>query len=162
MISPIFNEKLNIPSQDQAGGFGFKRTFYYHPGVDLYCLSGQAIVAIEPGVVVNIETFTGALADPPSPWWNETQAILIEGASGALGYCEIVVMPYFKVGDEVEAGDLLGFVVPVLKKDKGNGTTMLHFEQYVSGSKGHVTWNIGEEKPASLLDPTELLKRINA
>jgi murein DD-endopeptidase MepM/ murein hydrolase activator NlpD len=162
MISPIFNEKLNVPSHDQAGGFGFKRTFYYHPGVDLYCLAGQAIVAIEPGVVVNIETFTGALADPPSPWWNETQAILIEGESGALGYCEIVVMPYHKVGDEVEAGDLLGFVVPVLKKDKGNGTTMLHFEQYVPGTRSHVTWHIGEEKPLSLLDPTELLKRFNA
>ncbi len=158
MKSPLFDLKLKIPTHDQAGGFGFKRTFYYHPGVDLYCCNGQAVTALEEGEVVNIETFTGPLADPPSPWWNETQAILVEGANGALGYCELIVMPYLQVGDRIDEGDLLGFVVPVLKKDKGNGITMLHFEQYVPGTRTHVTWHIGEERPASLLDPTELLK----
>ena len=160
MKSPLFNVKLNIPDADSVGAFASKRSFYYHPGVDLYCLEGQAVTAVEAGIVVNVEIFTGALADPPSPWWNETMAILIEGQSGALGYCELMAAPHIVPGYKIEEGELIGYVVPVLKKDKGNGTTMLHFEQYLSGSTGHVTWELGKEKPASLLDPTELLKSL--
>ncbi len=160
MKSPLLNKKLEVPSQDQPGGFGFKRTFYYHPGVDLYCEEGHPVVAIEDGIVVNYEIFTGYWADPSSPWWNETSAVLIEGKSGAIGYCELNLKSHIVNGYKIKEGEILGHVTPVLKKDKGNGTTMLHFELYHPGSKEHVTWHIGEERPESLLDPTELLKSI--
>lgn len=157
---PIFNQIPNIPADNSPGSFGFKRSYYYHPGIDLYCLAGTEVVAIEDGTVVNVEIFTGPQATPVSPWWNETLAVLIEGVSGVLGYCEI--KPYYEIvpNQKVKAGDFIGFVIPVLKKDKGNGTTMLHFEKYKTGTKSHVTWHLGKEKPESLEDPTDFLKEI--
>ncbi len=74
--------KFSIPSERQPGGFGYKRSFYHHPGVDLYCLVGTPVFAIEDGEVVLIDVFTGNDATPPSPWW--TQSILIEGKSGVI------------------------------------------------------------------------------
>lgn len=157
---PLLNKIPNYPALDSPAAFAHKRSYYYHPGIDLYCRDGQPIVAIEDGVIVNIEMFTGPDADPPSPWWNETWSVMVEGASGALGYCEICFNPEFYLGQNLKEGDLIGFAIPVLKKDKGNGTTMLHFEMYKSGTRSHVTWHHGEEKPDSLLDPTEFLSRI--
>lgn len=160
MIWPIFNKIPNIPESDSSGAFAFKRSYYYHPGIDLYCEENQEIVAIEDGVVVNVETFTGPNANPASAWWNETKAVLIEGESGVLGYCEIKPMFYIKTGLKITAGTMIGRVIPVLKKDKGNGTTMLHFEMYLKGTREHMTWHHHKLKPVELLDPTEFLRSI--
>ena len=161
MKYPLKNKTISIPSEGAVGDFAFKRSFYFHPGIDLYCDYGQEIIAIEDGVVVNIETFTGPMAIPPSPWWNETFSIMIEGDSGVLGYCEIKPVSYLKVGVKVKAGDLIATVIPVLKRDKGNGTTMLNFEQYTYGTREHVTWELGTEKPSNLLNPRELLSKLS-
>jgi len=105
---------------------------------------------------------TGPNAEPPSPWWLETWSILIEGKSGVLGYCEIKPMPHIKVGISIKEGELIATVVPVLKKNKGNGTTMLHFEHYESGIKHHVTWLLDMIKPEELKDSRLLLECIMA
>lgn len=157
---PLKNKIPNIPLINSMGDFAFKRSFYYHPGIDLYCEEGQEIQAIEDGIVSHIENFTGPDADPASPWWNETWSILIEGASGALGYCELKPSNHIKIGLKVLAGDIIGQIIPVLKKDKGNGTTMLHFEQYVAGTRHHVTWYLNENKPEELVDPRILLEKL--
>ena len=157
---PILNQEPNIPADGMRGSFAFKRSFYYHSGVDLYCPEGQPIIAIEGGKVIHFEIFTGDNAIPASPWWNETSAVMIEGKSGCIGYCEIALNPLIKIGMQVKAGDILGHVVPILKKDKGNGTTMLHFELYAPGSNEFVTWEIDKDRPSTLQDPTELLKTI--
>lgn len=158
---PLLHQGKNIPEDNSPGSFGFKRSYYYHPGVDLYCEEDQEVIAIEDGVVVNIEIFTGPNATPMSPWWNETWSILVEGESGVIGYCEIEPHHSIVIGEQLKEGDIIGHVIPVLKKDKGNGCSMIHLEKYKAGTKGHVTWHIGQEKPDELEDPTELLESIN-
>lgn len=160
MIWPLYKEKPNVPMDGSVGSFGFKRSYYYHPGIDLYCEFAQDVLAIEDGVVVNVEVFTGVAANPSSPWWNRTWSVLIEGASGVLGYCELEHYPHIKKGFQIKEGEQIGRIIPVLKKDKGNGTTMLHFEKYKPGTKHHVTWHHDAEKPEELEDPTELLRSL--
>ena len=116
---------------------------------------------MEPGRVVRIEPFTGAHVPPPdsSPWWNDTWAVLVEGASGVFVYGEVV--PLVGEGQEVAAGEVIGRVdVPVLKRDKGRPTVMLHLEQLRAGSRRTVWWRRGEAQPEGLLDPTGVLEAI--
>lgn len=157
---PLHRIPPAVPQDGSVAAFAHKRSYYYHPGVDLYCPELTYVCAIEAGVVVNIEIFTGRMADPPSPWWNETWSILIEGESGVLGYCELHPATYIKQGTKVAPGDYLGTIIPVLKKDKGNGTTMLHFEKYKRGTTSHVTWHHDQDKPEELEDPTEFLRKV--
>ena len=157
---PLENVIPAIPPEGAVGDFAFRRSFYYHPGIDIYCENGQPIQAIEDGTVVHVEHFTGEQANPPSPWWNDTWAIMIEGESGVIGYCEILVDPWLDIGEQVKAGDVIGHVIPVLKKDKGNGTTMLHLEQYALGTREHVTWVLDTPKPEELQNPRPLLEKI--
>ena len=159
---PLRNKIPAIPPEGAVGDFAFRRSFYYHPGVDIYCSFGQEVQAIEDGVVVHIENFTGPNANPASPWWHETWAILIEGASGVLGYCELSPLPHIQVGVTVKEGELIATIIPVLKRDKGNGTTMLHFEHYVPGTKHHVTWVLDTPKPEELLNSRHLLEKITS
>jgi len=157
---PLLNKTPAIPEEGAVGDFAFRRSFYYHPGVDIYCNFGQEVVAIEAGTVVNIENFTGPNANPTSPWWLETWSILIESKSGVLGYCEIKPLPHIKVGLKVKEGEWIATVVPVLKRDKGNGTTMLHFEHYIPGTDHHVTWELDTIKPEELLNSRFLLEKL--
>jgi len=154
------NKTPAIPPEGHVGDFAFRRSFYHHPGIDIYCDFGQEVQAMEAGTVVHIENFTGPNANPPSPWWLETWSILVEGESGVLGYCELKPLPHIQVGSKVTEGEVIATIVPVLKKNKGNGTTMLHFEQYASGTREHVTWVLDTTKPVQLLNPRELLERV--
>lgn len=151
--------KPDIAAKNGVGDFAYRRSFYHHPGIDIYCGFGQEIVAMEHGKIVNIEEFTGPDANPPSPWWNPTRSLMIEGASGVLGYCEVLPFPWLELGDIVLVGQPIAMVVPVLKKDKGNGITMLHFEQYVIGTRNHVTWVLDKEMPPELMDPRSFLEK---
>jgi hypothetical protein len=159
---PLRNKTPSIPLEGHVGDFAFRRSFYYHPGIDIYCSLGQEVQAIEDGKVILIEHFTGANANPPSPWWMDTWSILVEGASGVLGYCELKPLPSLQIGMEVKEGDTIATIVPVLKRDKGNGTTMLHFERYTPGTTNHVTWVLDTEKPAQLINPRTLLEKLHA
>ncbi len=101
-----------------------------------------------------IEEFTGARAG--SPWWHDTFAVLVEGASGVVLYGELA--PAVIVGAKVERGDLVGRVLTVLKRDKGLPMTMLHLELYERGARASVWWRHGEAQPAGLRDPSEALR----
>jgi hypothetical protein len=158
---PLRNKIPSIPPLYHVGDFAFRRSFYHHPGIDIYCDLGQEVQAIEDGTVVHIENFTGPQANPPSPWWLETWSILIEGKSGVLGYCELKPLSHLHVGYRVTEGELIATIVPVLKRDKGNGTTMLHFEHYSTGTTNHVTWVLDTEKPIELINPRGLLESIS-
>lgn len=160
MMWPLANKLPAIPPEGHVGDFAIRRSFYHHPGIDLYCERGQEVVAIEDGIIVHFEVFTGPNANPPSPWWLPTCSVMIEGTSGVIGYCELYVENKLDIGDKVKAGDRIGAITPVLKKDKGNGTSMLHLELYVHGTKHHVTWALDTEKPSELLNPRPLLEKI--
>lgn len=141
----------------EEGKFGAVRKYDIHTGIDLICDVGTEIYAIEDGMVVNIEVFTGPNAE--SPWWNETMAVLVEGESGVICYGEIEAL--VEIGQQVKTGELIGKVKRVLKKDKGKPTSMLHLELYKAGTKNTVWWHINERQPDCLLDPS-VLKYYNA
>jgi len=118
----------------------------------------QLVVAVEDGVVVAIDLcFTGGAE---SPWWNQTAAVLVEGASGVVLYGEVEAA--VKVGDHLLAGDPVGVVRQVLRERPGksypNPASMLHLELYATGTRAAVWWRPGEAQPAALRDPTDLLR----
>lgn len=154
MRSPI-ELKYPLPKPGDAGYFGTVRSFDIHTGIDLYCDNGDTVYAMEDGVVVGIECFTGENAG--SPWWEDTWAILIEGKSGVIVYGEIVVDSDLQVGDTVTEGQQVGNVKKVLKKDKGvNPTSMLHLELMEHGCYTTQWWRPDKDQPQGLLNPIKL------
>jgi len=153
---PLKEYKYTIPDGEHPGAFGVVRRYDVHTGVDLYCNPGDNVYAIEAGIVSRIERFTGEWAD--SPWWNNTQAIVVQGKSGSILYGEIDVSFDFIPGLNIEEGAILGRVQTVLKEDKGKPLTMLHMELY-SKTIPSVWWKLNEPKPEYLEDITGILKK---
>jgi len=150
-----------IPIGDRhPGAFGFRRRKHVHEGVDLYCAENMVVHAMESGRVVAVIPFTGTIAEPPSPWWNDTWAVLIEGVSGVVVYGEIDGVRV-STGDVVEAGRPVGAVRRVMTKDNGRPLDMLHVELHQHGTRDAYEWKLEGERPSSLLDPTEMLLSIH-
>lgn len=157
-------EKTNgVPKGNHPGAFGYKRKFDYHTGVDLYCdmsYGYHPVSAVEAGIVVQIGDFTGENIN--SPWWNNTQYVMIEGSSGVVNYGEILPDKNIHVGFKVKRGERIGKVIPVLKEGKerpdlpGHSRCMLHVELYKHGTrKPSDAWN--DKKPENLEDPTQFI-----
>jgi hypothetical protein len=144
----------NYQKPSPHGEFGAVRKHDIHTGVDLYCEPGSPVYAIEDGVVVAIEDFTGPEAG--SPWWHSTKAVLVEGTSGVICYGEI--SPSIELHARVATGDVVGKVLTVLKNDKGLPMSMLHVELYRARTTKTVWWKLNEPRPEELLDITSLLK----
>jgi murein DD-endopeptidase MepM/ murein hydrolase activator NlpD len=146
-----------IPTGDHPGAFGVKRRHHTHEGVDLYCEEGTEVRSLANGLVVWIGPFTGEVAG--SPWWMNTQAVAIEHEFGVMFYGEIIPRKDLKVGDHVGWVELIGKVTRVLRNDKGTPTAMLHMELYESlpAVLPPALWV--NERPAGLLDPTEILQK---
>lgn len=148
--------KVTLPAKNEPGSFGFPRKHDVHTGVDLYCSKNEPVYAIEDGFIVRSGRFTGASVG--SPWWNETDYILIKGASGAILYGEISLNE--PQSFHVQEGQLLGWVKPVLKTDKGLPMNMLHIELYDRTYTGDgVVWELYHSQPSQLMDITPILKR---
>jgi hypothetical protein len=151
--------KIQLPKKTEPGSFGFVRKHDIHTGVDLYCNLHEPVYAIESGIVISCGHFTGY---QESPWWNDTDFILIQGKSGCILYGEIKISPYLfrAIGDEISEGTILGEVIPVLKKDKGLPMNMLHIELYDRSYTGSgEVWKLNQPQPIPLKDITPLLKR---
>lgn len=145
-----------IPQEHDAGAFGTIRTHHTHEGVDIYAEEGTNVYAMESGIVVGAGIFTGK--EVGSDWWNSTDYLMIAGVSGVINYGEIYQTPFYDFGMVVHAGDVIGKVKQVLKKDKGLPMSMLHIELYKHGTMMPVKeWKVGEPKPEQLFDPTKLL-----
>lgn len=164
-IAPIQNCR-GIPIGNHPGAFGYKRSYYYHTGVDLYCNDGDEVRAVEKGMVVNVENFTGKSLG--HSWWEDTKSVLILGTSGVICYGEITPNNYCQIGFSVNKGQLIGNVKRVLPFGKerpefaGHSLSMLHFELYDKKTTESVSWHHEDKRPDNLLDPTEkLLKACN-
>lgn len=148
---PIYSPGMDHP---HPGSFGIPRHLHVHTGVDLYAPMGAPVMAMEAGKVIKVAHFTGSHIN--MPWWRNTMAVYIEGETGVFNYGEI--MPLVSVGCQVSSGQLIGYVIPVLRKFKGRPMSMLHLELY---DHGYVDdwgeWKIGDPKPEHLQDPTKLL-----
>lgn len=161
-LIPTTNRDLSVnygatqlPIYPHPGAFGVRRKHHTHEGVDLYVPILSDVYAVEDGEIVAIVPFTGPNAG--SPWWNDTLAILIEGESGVVVYGEIENYPEIKIGMKVKQGYYIGYIKQVLKKDKGYPMSMLHLELHKHGTRDVYDWT--NERPESLLDPTEHLLR---
>lgn len=139
-----------LPVAPHPAAFGVKRKHHTHEGVDLYVPVNTPVMAVEDGIVVSVAPFTGPQAG--LPWWLDTSAVFVEGATGVVVYGEIE--PCVKVGDELIAGQILGKVLRVLAKDKGRPTAMLHLELHKHGSRAAPEWLDHDAKPDVLCDPT--------
>ena len=150
--------KTFIPEAGHPGSYGAVRKHDIHTGVDLYCQDGESVVAVEDGEIVKTGQFTGSIAG--SPWWENTNFIAVQGASGTVVYGEITLNWHSR---KVKRGDPLGFVKRVLKPGKErpdiphHSSSMLHIELYKEFSYP-ATWGLDESKPIGLLDPTARLK----
>ncbi len=114
---PLIAWKGKVPIDTKhPGSFAAIRRHDIHTGVDLYVYTPEPVLAIEDGIIVAIEEYTGPLAG--SPWWLPTQAVLIEGESGVFCYGEIKVDKLLKIGENVSTGTYLGNVMPVLPEEK--------------------------------------------
>jgi hypothetical protein len=151
-----YSQHLEIPILPHPGAFSKIRKHHRHEGVDLYCQEFEPIYNIEEGIVVNILPFTGEMLN--TPWWNNTWCVLIAGPSGVINYGEILPSTHLKIGDLIDEGVCIGHVLTVLKKDKGRPRNMLHLELYTHNTQKNIhIWNLEEQQPLQLLDPTSLL-----
>lgn len=143
-----------LPLPPHPGAFGVRRRHHTHEGVDLYAPEGTPVTPVEPGRVVVIEPFTGPSAQ--TPWWHDTEAVFVEGASGVVVYGELHPVAGLSVGQWVTPADVLGHLTPVLREDKGRPLTMLHLEWHQPGTRSAPAWDA--DRPPTLRDPTAPLK----
>jgi murein DD-endopeptidase MepM/ murein hydrolase activator NlpD len=57
MIWPLKNLSPSIVDINSVGDFAYRRSFYHHPGIDIYCDYGQEVTAIEEGIVVGLKIY---------------------------------------------------------------------------------------------------------
>jgi phosphopantothenoylcysteine decarboxylase len=153
---------VGIPVEGHPGSFCAHRKNSVHTGVDLYADVGRPVTAVENGTVVSVEPFTGPKDN--SPWWLDTDCVLIEGASGVICYGEIETT--MRIGERVEKGRrVIGHVkrvVPIGKEHpelQGWKPSMLHIELYPHGM---YKASAGYEKDKDILiDPTPYLLDAN-
>lgn len=150
--------ETGLPLAPHPGAFGVRRAKHTHEGVDLYAPEGTLVSAVEAGDVVAVVPFTGPHAG--LPWWLDTWAVFVAGASGVVVYGEIA--PSVREGNSVAAGQVLGSVLTVLAKDKGRPRAMLHLELHRAGSRSAPEWLEHESRPEVLLDPTPRLLEVVA
>lgn len=152
-----------------ANIFAAVRKHDIHTGMDIFTESGTQATSPFDGIVVKMGNFTGNDAEPtPSPWWNNTQYVVVKHFIPAFYtygelverfvlYGEIAISPELFVGKNVKEGELLGTIVEVLKNNKGLPTSMLHVEMYEECPPFPAIWNIGERRPTYLCDPHRFL-----
>lgn len=153
----------DIPVCHHHGSFLIKRLHDYHTGVDLYTPPDSPVYAVEDGEIVKIRWFTGVEAE--CDFWNSTKAIDVEGYTGTICYGEIEPNKDLKEGDRVVKGQILGKVIPVLKKFKGKPRSMLHFAVHSRGWGIMVSNNENRENEPIYdlhIDPTLLLIQLKS
>ena len=157
-----------LPTFSEPGAFGALRKHDRHEGVDIYCVEGASVFAVEDGEVVDSYHYTGEAA--ACGWWKDTWCIKVKGRSGVVTYGELKMpdeahvdsVAYPAIGTKVKAGDFIGIVGTVLKDGKlrldirNHNTSMLHLELRKENCRID-GWKIGEDRDTRLLDPSPYL-----
>lgn len=168
LLYPPLDPMPPIPcGLSHPGAWGIQRKHDIHTGIDLYAPHGAPVKAILPGKVEQIEQFTGKAIG--MEWWNDTWVVYVRNPSENIIFAYGEVMPLVEEGDYLESGQVLGYVLTVLKEYKGRPMSMLHLEQY-HGHKGDTyfrdkdlwwdVWTDPHLPPLGLENPTELLLSI--
>lgn len=126
----------------------------YHVGIDLYGNLGDPVVAIEDGRIVNFYPF--CCGETKTTW-----ALLVEHSQVVVNYGEVAPDSLRRVGlsrgDTVRAGQVIAYV----GRNPG-GSTMIHFETYVKGTRANKSWRKNQTRPSELLNPTKYLLYLQA
>lgn len=157
---PIF-----MPQYNETGSFGAIRDDKIHTGVDLYCSDSSCVHPVEPGEIVDIGMFTNDSV--ATPWFNNTQYVMIKGNSGYVLYGGIEVDSDLEIGDYIDGdgcrclSDMCFGTVKSIFKDKNQQTKIrnysssrLHIELYKKQPKNPITWLLNTPRDNNLLDPT--------
>lgn len=175
---PLTSKTENIlRDHGETGSFWEDRKDRHHCGIDLYAPEGEPVIAIEDGEVTDV----GIMTSPEMiSYWNETYYLVIRNHSGLFCKYGELASPNVKVGDTVEAGQVIGHVGTVLNSEKIDGTapeyirklkdknpSMLHFELWednpVVKDSNYLGGNwFGDSRPQKLLNPTEYLRSIES
>ncbi len=160
-LEPSAN-RCEIPVNPHPGAFGVIRKNHTHEGVDIYCPEGTIVQACEDGIFMGYHPFTGPQIG--MPWWNDTWCAIVKHKEFVLVYGEIVPMSsHVNVGYPINAGNIMGVVVPVLIKNKGRPMSMLHLEMYDKECNPmDIThpWELHGSRPKYLMNPTDYLTNI--
>lgn len=152
LIFPLNNYSKILPLNNESS-FAHIRKHDVHTGIDLHTEEGSGVFSIAKGRVIKVINFTGPKAN--SPWWEDTEAVLVEHSFGVVLYGEL--SPKVKEGDELLMGQEIGIVKRVLKTNKGKPQSMLHLEYYNQKVDDGVIWPLNEDLPKGLLNPYEIL-----
>lgn len=157
-----FNNFAEIPvGALHPGSFAYTRANHIHEGIDIYCERGDEVFSIEGGIIEKILPFTGEIAG--SPWWNNTYSILVKHKNFYINYGELIPCDDLFTGQKIKEGHSLGFITPVLKKDKGRPMNMLHLEAYsIFSPLSEIPikeWKLNTIKAEYLLNPAPLLEK---
>lgn len=147
-------KEYDLPSLESQNCFAAKRKHDYHTGVDLFCEENDEVYSMYDGIVTNVIEFTGY---SESPWWNDTLAVMIYHPEIQKTFLYGEILTKIKVGRTVKAGQEIGRVKTVLKKDKGKPMTMLHMECYKGLQNNAVWWYHDKKCPNNLEDITKYL-----
>jgi murein DD-endopeptidase MepM/ murein hydrolase activator NlpD len=162
MLNKLFdsNVEWDIPFKGHPGAFGAIRKYDIHQGVDIYVPHNTPVCAVEQCIVMDVYWFTGSNSNLPTPWWNNTQAVLVYNRFLHNYFIYGETTTDLEIGDIVAKGELIGYVDTVLKTDKGKPMSMLHFEVWKNkpiNYKPWVPWIDKNNKPKYLCNPTRYL-----
>ncbi len=129
--------------------FGAPRDGRRHAGIDLYGDSGDVVVAMADGTVVNTQTFHLG-----------SHGILVEHDGAVVLYGEVRPGSWneFGVGEgsRVSAGDPIARIDCLVGEDPNCDSHMLHLETYAPGTLKNMQWS-SSSPPAALRDPSWIL-----
>ncbi|MBI2389283.1 MAG: peptidoglycan DD-metalloendopeptidase family protein [Deltaproteobacteria bacterium] len=131
------------PHRGILSGWGVSRAdgARRHGGIDLGALPGDAIVAMDDGVVPHrVSAFQIGAG---------LQAVAIRHSDADYLYTEIKLREGLAAGQRVQRGEQIGTATK-----NGDGNSMLPLEAWTAGKapRGFVPWIAGDPPPAGMLD----------
>jgi hypothetical protein len=152
-----------VPLPPHSGAFGDARDRHFHEGIDLYAPADTPVLAVEDGTVIGVTPFSGS--STRKDYWRDMEAVLVQGASGLIAYCEFSPLASLRPAMTVKAGDPVGkiyaagytFRKAADKHEDHAHHAFLHLELHAAHVRGPTKWDADKPKPATLFDPTPLL-----
>ncbi len=154
-----------LPLPPHPGAFGDVRLRHVHEGLDLYAVPDTPIYAIEDGLIVGVTPLSGGATR--GGYWHDMEAVLVQGKSGLLVYCEFALLKGLAPAQQVKAGDHLGNIYPkgyhyknTNRSQVDEGHRFFHLELHHPEIRLPTKWPVGQPKPSTLHDPTPFLMEI--
>lgn len=156
-----------LPRKNSKGSFWEDRGDRYNAGIDIYTPENSILLAVEDGVVIDIDKFT----DSSVPFLNDTFYLIIKSPEKInYKYCELSNIKV-TIGEQVKAGQEIAQIKSIINKEGVNDSTpyyikeliyenylsKLHLEMYkapFTEIRPYEFGNfLGDEKPNSIIDP---------